>query len=100
MVGRASWAGAGGLSAAPLAARFATATIIMSEKGSNEEYLKPGDTVVWWKQLPGGDYVYPVKATVVAITAKRVKIEAEDEGQIVTRYVKPQNLQKQHELLA
>jgi hypothetical protein len=72
----------------------------MSKKGSNEEYLKPGDTVVWWKQLPGGDYAYPVKATVVAITGKRVKIKAEDEGQIVARYVKPQNLQKQHWLLA
>jgi hypothetical protein len=67
----------------------------MSEKGSNEELLKPGDTVVWWKQLPGGDYVYPIKAKVVAITAKRVKIEAMDEGQIVTRYVKPRSLQKQ-----
>jgi len=65
----------------------------MSERESSKELLKPGDTVIWWKQLPGGDYVYPVKATVVAITGKRVKIEAEDEGQIVTRYVKPQNLQ-------
>lgn len=60
------------------------------------EQFKPEDTVIWWKRIPGSEYVYPVKATVLDITGKRVKIEAEDEGQIVTRYVKPQNLQKQH----
>src|SRR5215471_11500690 len=52
--------------------------------------LQPGDRVIWWKGIPGGDYVYPVQATVLALTAKRVKIEADDDGQIVTRHVPPQ----------
>ncbi len=54
---------------------------------------KPGDHVIWWKRVPGGDYVYPVSATVLAVTAKRVRIEADDDGQIVIRYVPPQSLQ-------
>ena len=57
--------------------------------------LKPGDRVIWWKRIPGGDYVYPVQATVLALTAKRVKIEADDDGDIVIRYVPPQSLQRQ-----
>lgn len=56
--------------------------------------FKPGDTVIWWKRIPGGDYVYPVKANVLKITAKRVKIEADDDGRIVVRYVKPESLQQ------
>jgi hypothetical protein len=51
------------------------------------EALQPGDRVIWWKRIPGGDYVYPVQATVLALTAKRVKIEADDDGDIVIRYV-------------
>jgi len=51
--------------------------------------------VIWWKRIPGGDYVYPVQTTVLAPTAKRVQIEADDDGQIVTRYVPPQRLQRQ-----
>ncbi len=54
---------------------------------------KPGDQVIWWKRVPGGDYVYPVSATVLVVTAKRVRIEADDDGQIVIRYVPPQSLQ-------
>lgn len=56
--------------------------------------FKKGDKVVWLKRIPGGDYVYPVRATVLAITAKRVKIEADDDGQIVVRYVPPESLQR------
>jgi hypothetical protein len=59
------------------------------------EALTPGDKVTWWKRLPGGDYVYPVQATVLALTAKRVKIEADDDGKIVIRYVPPESLQRQ-----
>jgi len=57
--------------------------------------LKPGDKVTWWKRIPGGDYVYPVQATVLALTEKRVKIEADDDGKIVIRYVPLQSLQRQ-----
>ena len=57
--------------------------------------LKPGDRVTWWKRIPGGDYVAPVQATVLALTAKRVKIEADDDGDIVIRYVPLQSLQRQ-----
>lgn len=56
--------------------------------------LQPGDTVIWWKRIPGGDYVYPVQATVLTVTAKRVKIAAEDDGKRVIRYVPAQNLQR------
>jgi hypothetical protein len=57
--------------------------------------LQPGDQVTWWKRIPGGDYVYPVQATVLALTAKRVKVEADDDGKIVIRYVPPESLQCQ-----
>jgi hypothetical protein len=57
--------------------------------------LKPGDKVTWWKRIPGGDYVDPVQATVLALTAKRVKIEADDDGDIVVRYVPRESLQPQ-----
>ena len=59
------------------------------------ESLQPGDKVIWWKRIPGGDYVYPVQATVLALTAKRVKIEADDDGDIVVRYVPLESLQGQ-----
>ena len=42
------------------------------EGASENAVLKPGDKVIWWKRIPGGDYVYPVQATVLALTAKRV----------------------------
>ena len=59
------------------------------------EALQPGDKVTWWKRMAGGDYVSPVQATVLALTAKRVKIEADDEGEIVIRHVPPESLQRQ-----
>ena len=55
--------------------------------------FEPGDTVIWWKRIPGGNYVVPVSAVVVGLTAKRVKIEADDEGQVVIRHVPPESLQ-------
>jgi hypothetical protein len=57
--------------------------------------LKTGDKVIWWKRIPGGNYVYPVQATVLALTEKRVKIEADDDGKVVIRYVPLQSLQCQ-----
>jgi hypothetical protein len=65
------------------------------EGASENAVLKPGDKVIWWKRIPGGDYVYPVQATVLSLTAKRVKIEAEDDGDIVIRYVPRESLQRQ-----
>jgi hypothetical protein len=59
------------------------------------EALQPGDRVLWWKRIPGGDYVYPVQATVLALTAKRVKIEADDDGDSMVRYVPRESLQCQ-----
>jgi hypothetical protein len=58
------------------------------------EALQPGDRVIWWKRIPGGDYVYPVQATVLTVTAKRVKIAADDDGQRMIRYVPAQSLQR------
>ena len=65
------------------------------EGTSEHAALKPGDRVIWWKRIPGGDYVYPVEATVLALTAKRVKIEANDDRDIVVRYVPRESLQRQ-----
>jgi hypothetical protein len=65
------------------------------EGASENTALKPGDKVIWWKRIPGGDYVYPVQATVLAHTEKRVKIEADDDGEIVMRYVPLESLQCQ-----
>jgi len=59
------------------------------------ETLQPGDKAIWWKRIPGGEYVYPVQATVRSLTAKRVKIEADDDGDIVVRYVPRESLQRQ-----
>ena len=56
--------------------------------------LKIGDKVVWMKRIPGGDYVYPVAGKVLGFTEKRVKIEADDDGDIGIRYVQRENLQK------
>ena len=39
--------------------------------------------------------MYPVQATVLALMEKRVKIEAEDDGKIVIRYVPLESLQGQ-----
>jgi len=59
------------------------------------EALQPGDKVTWWKRMAGGDYVSPVQATVLALTAKRVKIEADDDGEMVIRHVPPESLERQ-----
>jgi hypothetical protein len=56
--------------------------------------LEIGDRVIWWKRIPGGDYVFPVSAKVLTLTAKHVKIEADDDGEIVIRYVPPESLQR------
>ena len=56
--------------------------------------LKPGDKVLWWRRIPGGDYVYPVQATVLGMTEKRVQIEVDDDGKIGIRYVPLQSLQR------
>ena len=55
--------------------------------------FQPGDRVVWWKQTPGGGYVFPVLSTVLAVTAKRVKIEAEDDEGKVIRHVLPSSIE-------
>lgn len=49
--------------------------------------------MVWWKQAPGGGFVAPVLSTVLAVTAKRIKIEAEDEGGKVIRQVLPRSIE-------
>src|SRR5262249_34434150 len=56
--------------------------------------LRSGDKVVWLKRIPGGPYVYPVRAIVRAVTAKRIKIEADDDGQRLIRYVLVESLQR------
>jgi hypothetical protein len=62
--------------------------------------FRPGDTVIWLRNA-GGGFVFPVQATVVAVTPKRITITADDpddkgEG-IVTRHVSPARLQVQLE---
>ena len=60
------------------------------------EMFRPGDIVIWWKGA-GGGFVWPVQATVVRVTAKRVTIEADDPDEkgegVVTRHVRPASLQ-------
>jgi hypothetical protein len=60
--------------------------------------FQPGDVVVWWKGA-GGDFVAPVRATVVRVTAKRVTIVVEDPDEkgagVVTRHVSAASLQLQ-----
>ena len=65
------------------------------EEAPVSEDLQPGERVIWWKRMPGGDYVYPVQATVLTVTAKRVKIAADNDGERMIRYVPPQSLQGQ-----
>ncbi len=55
--------------------------------------LQPGDPVIWWKRVPGSPYVVPLAATVLAVTAHRVNIQADDDGRPVIRYVPPARLQ-------
>jgi hypothetical protein len=65
--------------------------------------FRPGDQVLWLKNASGG-YVFPVLAKVVAVTPKRVTIQADDpeekgEG-VVTRHVRPASLQPKAERAA
>ena len=60
-----------------------------------DQPFQVGEQVIWLKRIPGGDYVYPVAAKVLAVTAKRVKIEADDDGEIVIRHVPSASLQHQ-----
>jgi len=59
--------------------------------------FRPGDTVIWLKRV-SGDLVFPVKARVLAVTDKRIKIEADDpdEGKVI-RHVAPSSLQQQQQ---
>ena len=57
--------------------------------------FQPGDVAIWWKRIPGGPYVYPIKVTVLAVTPKRVKVAGDDDGRYVTRFVPPESLQPQ-----
>jgi hypothetical protein len=34
------------------------------EGASESETLQLGDRVIWWKRIPSGDYVHPVRASV------------------------------------
>jgi hypothetical protein len=59
-----------------------------------EPLFQPGDAVIWLKRVLGGPYVIPMTATVIARTAKRIKIVADDDGQMVTRYVPIESLER------
>ena len=61
---------------------------------SAEQPFQPGESVIWLKRLPGGPYVVPLTATVIAITPKRIKIMANDDGELVTRFVPSESLQR------
>ncbi len=65
-----------------------------------EQTFQPGDQVIWLKNT-GGGFVLPVLATVVAVTPKRVTVQADDPDErgegMVTRHVNPANLQPMHE---
>lgn len=55
--------------------------------------FRPGDTVVWLKRV-SGEFVFPVNAVVLAVTPKRIKIEANDpDDGTVVRHVAPGSLQ-------
>ena len=70
-----------------------TETAVEGAGDQGQGTFEPGDTVIWWKRIPGGDYVVPISAIVLGITAKRVKIEADDDGEVVIRHVPPASLQ-------
>jgi hypothetical protein len=60
---------------------------------SAQDPFQPGEKVIWMKRLPGGAYVVPLAATVIAVTPKRVKIIADDDGHMITRFVPGESLQ-------
>jgi hypothetical protein len=55
--------------------------------------FKPCDRVVWWKQTPAGGHVFPVLSTVLGVTPKRIKIEAEEEEGKVIRHVQAKSIE-------
>jgi hypothetical protein len=61
--------------------------------------FQPGEEVIWLKNA--GGFVFPVPATVVAVTPKRVTIMATDPDEkgegVVTRHVRPSNLRPKWE---
>ena len=61
----------------------------MLSEGTRQGTAQHGDL---WKRIPGGDNVYPVQATRLALTEKRVKIETGDDGDTVIRYVPRESL--------
>ena len=68
----------------------------MSQAATQQPHqFQPGDVAIWWKRIPGGPYVYPIKVTVLAVTPKRVKVAGDDDGTFVTRFVPPESLQPQ-----
>jgi hypothetical protein len=60
-----------------------------------DSLFRPGDRVIWWKRIPGGEYVEPIAATVLALTAQRVKILADEDGRQALRYVRAASLEHQ-----
>jgi hypothetical protein len=62
--------------------------------------FKPGDKVIWFKRV-AGEFVFPFRAKVLAVTAKRIKILAEDvddgDSGPVVRHVARESLQFQSE---
>lgn len=66
----------------------------LQSSGDAEPAFQPGEEVIWLKRVPGGPYVIPMTATVIACTAKRIKIVADDDGQMVTRYVPSESLER------
>ena len=60
---------------------------------SMDSPFQPGDLVIWGKRIPGGEYAEPIAAIVLALTERRVKILADNDGRQVTRYVQAASLQ-------
>ena len=71
----------------------------MPEERAVTKPFRPGDVGIWWKRV-SGEFVFPVRATGLAVTARRVKVAAEDteEGpESVVRYISPSSLQHHDE---
>jgi hypothetical protein len=60
--------------------------------------VNPGQRVIWWKRVSGsGRQGYPIRATVLAVTDRRVRIEAEcrdGDSTPIIRHVAPEHLQE------
>ncbi len=65
-----------------------------------DQKFQPGEQVIWLKNT-GEGFVFPVLATVMAVTPKRITVQADDPDErgegIVTRHVNPANLQPRQE---